>query len=99
MAEAKYWFARRFPVAEVQNNRMAPVSSEGWAVVALFAGCMVAGAVGLFLFSFAYRQPFIGVVTMAVFAIAGAAAFISLAYLKGDKNHTVDDYKAGRVRG
>ena len=77
----------------------APVSSEGWAVVALFAGCMVAGAVGLFLFSFAYRQPFIGVVTMAVFAIAGAAAFISLAYLKGDKNHTVEDYKTGRVRG
>ena len=70
---ARYWFARRFPVAEVQNNRMAPVSSEGWAVVALFAGCMVAGAVGLFLFSFAYRQPFIGVVTMAVFAIGGAA--------------------------
>jgi hypothetical protein len=59
---------------------------------------MIAGAAGLFLFSFAYRQPFVGVVTMAVFAIAGAAAFISLAYIKGDKNHTVDDYKAGRVR-
>lgn len=95
---AKYWFARRFPVDQVQNNRMGPVSSEGWAVVALFAGCMIAGAAGLFLFSFAYRQPFVGVVTMAVFAIAGAAAFISLAYIKGDKNHTVDDYKAGRVR-
>ena len=95
---AKYWFARRFPVDQVQNNRMAPISSEGWAVVALFAGCMVAGAVGLFLFSFAYREPFIGVVTMAVFAIAGAAAFIALASIKGDKNHTIDDYKAGRVR-
>jgi hypothetical protein len=95
---AKYWFARRFPVSEVQNNRMAPVSSEGWAVVALFAGCMIAGAVGLFLFSFAYRQPFVGIVTMAVFAIAGAATFISLAYIKGDKAHTVDDYRAGRVR-
>ena len=78
---------------------MAPVSSEGWAVVALFAGCMVAGAVGLFLFSFLYREPFIGVLTMAVFAIAGAGAFISLASLKGDRQHTVDDYKAGRVRG
>ena len=95
---AKYWFARRFPVDQVQNNRMAPVSSEGWAVVALFAGCMVAGAVGMFLFSFFYREPFIGIVTMAVFAIAGAAAFISLAIIKGDKTHTVDDYKAGRVR-
>lgn len=95
---AKYWFARRFPVAEVQNNRMAPVSSEGWAVVALFVGCMIAGAVGLFLFSFAYRQPFIGIVTFVVFAIAGATAFISLAYIKGDKLRTVDEYKAGRVR-
>lgn len=36
---------------------------------------------------------------MAVFAIVGAGAFIGLAYAKGDKNHTVDDYKAGRVRG
>jgi hypothetical protein len=95
---AKYWFARRFPVGEVRNNRMGPVSSEGWAVVALFAGCMIAGGVGLFLFSFAYRQPFVGVVTMLVFALVGAAAFISLAYIKGDKAHTVDDYKAGRVR-
>lgn len=46
---AKYWFARRFPVDQPQNNRMAPVSSEGWAVVTLFVGCLVAGAVGLFL--------------------------------------------------
>ena len=95
---AKYWFARRFPVDQPQNNRMGPVSSEGWAVVTLFVGCLVAGAVGLFLFSFAYRAPFIGVVTMAVFAIVGAGAFIWLAYAKGDKKHTVDDYKAGRVR-
>ena len=96
---AKYWFARQFPVDQVQSNRMGPVSSEGWAVVALFVGCMVAGAVGLFLFSFTYRAPFVGVVTMVVFSIIGAGAFISLASLKGDKQHTVDDYKAGRVRG
>jgi hypothetical protein len=93
----RYWFARRFPVDQVQNNRMAPVSSEGWAVVALFAGCLIAGAVGLFLFSFAYRQPFIGIVTMAGFAIAGAAAFIFLASIKGDKTHTVEDYQSRRV--
>jgi hypothetical protein len=52
----------------------------------------------LFLFSFAYRAPFIGVVTMVVYAIVGVGAFIGLAYAKGDKNNTVDDYKAGRVR-
>ena len=69
---------------------MAPVSSEGWAVVAFFVGCMVAGAVGLFLFSFAYREPFIGVVSLVIFAIVGAGTFIWLANVRGDKQHTVD---------
>lgn len=95
---ASYWFARRFPVEEVKNTRMAPVSSEGWAVVAFFAGCMIAGGVALFLFSFAYRAPFIGVVTMVVFAAVGATVFLWLANTKGDKHHTVDDYEQGRVR-
>lgn len=96
---AKYWFARRYPLTEVRNTRMAPVTSEGWAVVAFFAGCLVAGGVGMFLFSLVYRQPAIGIGTMIVFAIVGSATFIGLAYAKGDKQHTVDDYKAGRVRG
>lgn len=39
---------------------MAPISTEGWAVVGLFVGCLVAGAVGLFTFSFYYRSPFLG---------------------------------------
>ena len=94
----QYWFARKFPVEQVGNNLMVPVSSRGWAVVALLGGCLVAGAVGLLLFSFAYRQPFAGVLTFAGFLFVGAVAFITLVNLKGDKAHTVDDYKAGRVR-
>lgn len=94
----KYWFARRFPVTEIKANRMAPISTEGWAVVGLFVGCLVAGAVGLFTFSFTYRSPFLGVVTMAVFALVGGIAFISLALLKGDTVHTVEEYKSGRVK-
>ena len=94
---AKYWFARRFPVEQVKADRMAPVNSEGWAVVAFFVGCMVAGAVGLFVFSFAYREPFIGVVTMVIFAIVGAGTFTWLANVRGDKQHTVDDYRSRRV--
>ena len=95
---SRYWYARSFPGAEVQNTRMAPVSSEGWAVVAFFGGCLIAGAVALFLFSFTYRAPFIGFVTMAVFAVVGLVAFVALVHLKGDKTHTVDEYRAGRVR-
>jgi hypothetical protein len=77
---------------------MAPITSEGWAVVALFVGCMIAGAVGLVTFSFVYRDPFVGVVTMVCFALVGGTAFLWLALAKGDKQHTVDDYKSGRVR-
>jgi len=95
---AKYWFARRFPVAEVKNTRMAPVSSEGWAVVGLFVGCLVAGALGLITFSFGYREPFVGVLTLLVFTAIGATAFVWLTYAKGDRHHTIEDYKSGRVR-
>lgn len=94
----RYWFARRFPVSEIKADRMGPISTEGWAVVGLFIGCMVAGAVGLFTFAFAYRSPFLGVVTLVVFALVGGIAFILLALLKGDKLHTVEDYKSGRVK-
>ena len=94
----RYWFARRFPVSEIKADRMGPISTEGWAVVGLFIGCMVAGAAGLFTFAFAYRSPFLGVVTMAVFALVGGIAFIGAAYLRGDKVHTVEDYKSGRVK-
>ncbi len=94
----RYWFARRFPVTEVNANRMGPVSTEGWMVVALFVGCMIAGAVGLFLFAFYFGVPVVGIVVMLVFGLAGGAAFLVLAGAKGDRQHTIEDYRSGRVK-
>ena len=95
---ATYWFARRFPVTEVNANRMGPVSREGWLVVWSFVGSMVLGAIGLVVASFAFRHPMIGFIILIVLSSIGMTAFLTLAYQKGDKNHTVDDYKSGRVR-
>ena len=94
---SRFWFARQFPLTEPQNTRMSPVSAAGWAVVSLFAGCLVAGLVGLVLFSFVYRAPFVGFVTFAGFAVGGVAVFVLAVKLKGDAAHTVEDYRAGRV--
>lgn len=94
----KFWFARIFPVDQVRNNRMAPVSSEGWAIVTVFVGCLVAAAVGLFSISFSYREPGIGAAVFVGFAIFGSAVLVAAVMLRGDKTHTIDDYKQGRVR-
>lgn len=93
----RYWFARKFPLSE-GGDRMSPINSMGWMVVTLFVSCLIAGAVGLALFSFTYRAPFVGVLTLVGFAILGTVVFLVAAYTKGDKQHTADDYKAGRVR-
>ena len=95
---AKYWFARRFPVSEVNANRMGPISREGWMVVWGFAAAMVLGALGLVVASFAFRQPAIGFVIFLVCSSFGMTAFLLLAIQKGDKHHTIDDYKQGRVQ-
>ncbi|WP_421759722.1 hypothetical protein [Devosia sp.] len=95
---SKYWFARRFPLTEPKATRMGAVSTEGKMVVTLFAGALLAGAVGLFLFSFGYREPFIGIVTFFGFAIVGTAVYLVAVARKGDTQHTVDEYKSGRVR-
>jgi hypothetical protein len=94
---AKYWFARRFPVSEVNANRMGPISREGWLVVWSFVASMVLGAIGLVVASFAFRQPMIGFIILLILSSLGMTAFLTLAYQKGDKLHTVDDYKSGKV--
>ena len=94
----KYWFARSFPLSEPKATRMAPVSGEGWAVVALFVGCLVAGAVGLATFSFVYRQPGVGLMTLLGFTVVGAVALVLAMRLRGDRAHTTVDYRSGRVR-
>ena len=94
---AKYWFARRFPVSEVNANRMGPISREGWWVVWSFVASMVLGAIGLVVASFAFRQPMIGFIVLLILSSIGMTAFLTLAYQRGDKRHTVDDYKSGKV--
>jgi membrane protein implicated in regulation of membrane protease activity len=96
LAENRYWFARRFPVGDGRNS-MAPVSTEGVVVAWVFVGAMLVGALGL-LFLGMNGQIVSGIAMFVVLAVAGAGMFIGMsAGKRGDKQHTVDDYKSGRV--
>lgn len=101
MTENKYWFARRFPVGH-PRNAMAPVSPEGFGVVRTFIGWMVGGAVAAILIGIvaAFSIWWLAILAPIVFiacAAYGAWYFISQAQGRGDHQHTVEDYKAGRV--
>ena len=90
-----YWFARRFPVGH-SRNAMSPVSREGWLVVASFIASMVLGGIAFAALA-VDGDVVIGAVVFAAVSILGAGAFIAAAVAKGDRNHTVADYRAGRV--
>lgn len=90
-----FWFARRFPVGD-PRNAVAPVSREGRAVALAFIGAMAVGAVVFAVMAFA-GQVILGAASFAVIAGLGGAGFIIAANQKLDRNHTVDDYKAGRA--
>jgi hypothetical protein len=102
MSEARYWFARRFPVGH-PRNAMGPVNAEGWAVVRTFVAWMTAGAIvavicallGLYLNQ--WWLYVVAVVAYVACSVYGGWYFISTASRRGDPNNTVDDYKAGRV--
>jgi len=91
----EFWFARRFPVGN-PRNAVAPVTREGRMVALGFVAAMLAGAaigavVGL------GGNLVLGIATFAVIAGAAGFAFIAIAQKKTDRNHTVEDYQAGRV--
>ena len=103
MSEGPYWLARRFPVGH-PRNAMSPVSAEAYGVVWRFVAFMVGGALamGALMIAAVYVHWILGALGILVFV--GAAAyggyyFISQAYKRGDNQHTVEDYKAGRVPG
>ncbi|MHB1110033.1 MAG: hypothetical protein ACYCZU_06940 [Devosia sp.] len=103
MAEQEYWFARRFPVGH-PRNAMAPVSKRAMEIVWTFVGWMVGGAVAAVVIVLLglFAVPYLWIA--APFVFAGCAAyggwyFVSQAMSRGDKTHTVDVYKAGRVPG
>lgn len=97
----RYWFARRFPVGH-PRNALAPVTPEGHAVVRDFVLWMAGGVVlavllllvGLTVVPFAWVLAPIAFIACAVYA---AWKFITTAQGRGDHQHTVDDYKQGRV--
>jgi hypothetical protein len=95
MAESKFWFARRFPVGHPRNT-MAPVSREGWSVVWVFVAAMLVGGLGLIFFGL-NGQLVSGVAMFVILALLGGGMFIGMTQTRGDKQHTIDDYKAGRV--
>ena len=95
---SKYWFARRYPLTEPNATRMGPVSTEGLMVVTFFAACLLAGFVGMFIFSFTYLAPVLGLVVLVLFAAVGTGAFLAAVNWRGDKQHTIEEYKSGRVR-
>jgi hypothetical protein len=89
----EFWFARRFPVGH-RSNAVAPVTKEGRMVGLAFVGAMLLGAAigGAVAIG---GNVVLGVATFAVIAGAGGFAFIAIAGKKTDRNHTVDDYRAG----
>jgi hypothetical protein len=97
MADTEYWFARRFPVGSPRNS-MAPVSRKAMYIAWAFVGGMVLGGL-CFLFLGLNGQLIGGAIVFALMAAASGSMFIGMAVTKGDKQHTVDDYKAGRVPG
>jgi hypothetical protein len=102
MAENNYWFARRFPVGH-PRNAMAPINEKGWNAVWKFVIWMVGGALvaGLILAANALWLPGMWIGAPFIFAACAAVGGWSLilaAQQHGDHNHTVEDYKAGRVQ-
>ncbi|MGV8841445.1 MAG: hypothetical protein ACWA6X_14235 [Bauldia sp.] len=91
----EYWFARRYPVGH-KSNALAPVTKEGRMVGLLFTGLMiVGGAIGAVVT--AAGDFILGICIFAVLSGIGGAMFIIVAQQKTDREHTVEDYAAGRV--
>ena len=110
MSQGPYWFARRYPVGDPHNN-MSPVSAEGFRVAYRFIWAMVLGgvamvALGLVGFWLQTDSPVLGwslcalgVIVYLAATAYGAWSFISQSRDRGDHQHTIEDYKAGRVPG
>jgi fatty acid desaturase len=92
---SEYWFARRFPVGH-SRNAMMPVAREGWLVVLAFVASLAVGATA-FIALAVTGSVVVGAVLFAVVAGLAGSMLITVAVAKGDRNHTVADYRAGRV--
>jgi hypothetical protein len=97
----QYWFARRFPVSD-RRNSMSPITPEGYRVAWTFVGWMIGGAcaalvlVGLGFVHWLFMVP--APLVFVACAAYGGWYFISQSQSRGDKLHTIEDYKLGRVK-
>ncbi|MBI4920139.1 MAG: hypothetical protein HY834_00175 [Devosia nanyangense] len=98
----EYWFARRFPVGH-PRNAMSPINERGWNVVRRFIAWMVGSAIVAAIIALVgiFWLPYVWIATPFIFIAAAMYAgwtFILAAQSRGDHQHTVDDYKTGRVK-
>lgn len=92
----EYWFAR-YRIGTNPSRGLVPLTWQGRAVIAGFAGGMVLG--GLLFLLFGLRDQFFpGIVLFVVCAIAGTATFIWAATTKSDPVRTVAEYRAERTK-
>ncbi|MEQ8432767.1 MAG: hypothetical protein RIA71_00880 [Oceanicaulis sp.] len=95
----RYWFARRRADCAGQSaliGKFRPVTWEGWACIAVFAGLMVLGA--LLWAETASQGLERGWLGFAFPTIIGAGLLFAAMGAKSDPDHTAADYKAGRVK-
>lgn len=92
----RYWFAK-LPSRGVGGPRMAPVTREGWLVIAGFIASMAVGAL-LFVALMVTDHVAPAVIAFALFALVGASGFLWAAVAKGDTTRTVADYRATKQR-
>ncbi|MEO1038301.1 MAG: hypothetical protein AAFX09_02065 [Pseudomonadota bacterium] len=94
----RYWYARRRadqvgrPTA---FGKFHPIAWQGWAMFGVFLGCMAIGA-GL-MFEITAQGLERGWVGFALLTIIGGGLLLWSVVAKGDPNHTVADYRLGRV--
>lgn len=92
----QYWFARRYPVGN-PRQAMAPVHWKGWLMTLFFVLVLTFGG-GLFVWFGMQEQFAQGVLLFGLIGFVATAWFTLLIRANGDKVHTVEDYKKGRVR-
>jgi hypothetical protein len=96
-----YWFARRFPIGQGRNS-LSPINDKGWAVVRTYLALMVSGGIAAILIVVIglLWVPFLWVLAPFAFMAGtgyGGYYFITQAQRHGDTQHSIADYRDGKV--
>jgi len=95
----RYWFARRRSADVGKPSRVggfSPISWEGWSMIAVFAGAMALG--GFIWFESATQGLSQGWVGFVLLSVIGSGLLLASVGMNADPDHTVDDYRTGRVK-